>query len=74
MQREVAQGLLPLVNDKAMREALQAYAEDRKDAILRDLPHAKDLVEFGRLQGRLSELSRMASLRDEVLAEGNKRG
>lgn len=67
MDKEIARRLLPLVNDKELMDALVAYAEHRinygKDACI----IAGTLDEVRKWQGAHRELSRMVTLRDEVI-------
>jgi len=73
MNLAVAKELLPLVNDVDDLKALHVYAEDRLKVIRNDLDTNTDLNSILRLQGQIKELKRLLSIREEVLAETNKK-
>jgi len=67
MDKEFYRALLPLVNDKQAMEILEGYAVDRIRALHTALEQAQSLEALRSLQGRISELRRFKTLRDEVL-------
>jgi hypothetical protein len=67
MDKEFYRALLPLVNDKQAMEILEGYAVDRIRALHNALEQAQSLEAVRSLQGRISELRRFKTLREEVL-------
>ena len=68
MKKEQFRELLPLVNDHAHYERLKAYALNRIEDLRVFLETQKDPQKIYELQGSISELRRIATLRDEALA------
>jgi len=67
MHRELARTLVHFVNDPYTNEAYLAYASDRVEFLKNQLVSARSLEEVKELQGRINELRRFETLRDEVL-------
>jgi hypothetical protein len=71
MDKDLYRSLLPLVNDKTSMELLMQYAEARIPSLHNALEQAQNIEAVRALQGRISELRRFKTLREEVL-EGSK--
>ena len=67
MLRDTMKQLLPVVNTKPHMDALEAYAQDRISALHIHLEAAQSMDEVKGLQGRIAELKRFHTLRDEVV-------
>lgn len=67
MNKELAKSLVHFVNDPYTNEAYLAYASDRIEFLKNQLVSARDYEEVKELQGRINELKRFETLRDEVL-------
>jgi hypothetical protein len=67
MDKEFYRALLPLVNDKQAMEILEGYAVSRIRALHNALEQAQSLEAVRSLQGRISELRRFKTLREEVM-------
>ncbi len=66
MIKKDAQYLLHLVNDHESYNRLRAYADIRIAALRDELEIARDPRQITLLQGRIAELRRIATLRDEI--------
>jgi len=67
MDKEFYKQLLPLVNDKVAMEALKVYSKARIDQLHIALEQATGVEPMKHQQGRIAELRRFATLREEVL-------
>jgi len=71
MEKDLYRSLLPLVNDKTSMELLIQYAEARIPPLHTALEQAQTIETVRNMQGRIAELRRFKTLREEVL-EGSK--
>ena len=67
MGKEFYRSLLPLVNDKDHFDILVEYANQRIEVLLTLLETYKDTNLILEIQGSISELRRIATLRHETL-------
>ncbi len=67
MDRDFYRNLLLLVNDKQSMELLEHYASERITALNGALEQATSIDAVNKLQGRIAELRRFSTLREEVL-------
>lgn len=67
MNRETANKIKFIVNDPSWRD-IEAYVEDRTSALYSMILQAKTFEEVCELKGRILEVKRLITLRDEVLA------
>jgi hypothetical protein len=67
MDRDLCRLLLLLVNEKDNMDRLQAYAEARIEQHRNNLEKQKDRDRILEVQGAITELRRLATLRDEVI-------
>lgn len=71
MDKELYRRLLLLVNTEAIYDALVSYSDVRLTTLLQQLSTEKNMERVREIQGSISELRRIHTLRDEVL-EGAK--
>lgn len=69
MDRELARKLVHFVNDPYTNEAYLEYVSYRVGLLKNQLINAKNMEEVRELQGRISELKRFETLREEVLSK-----
>jgi hypothetical protein len=69
MDKQFYRSLLFLVNDHDKYTMLQSYIDMRIKRLQQSLETVSDIEEIRRTQGRIAELRRMQSLRDEVISE-----
>jgi hypothetical protein len=69
MDRELARQLVHFVNDPYTNEAYLEYVSYRVGLLKNQLTNAKNMEEVRELQGRISELKRFETLREEVLSK-----
>ncbi len=67
MNREDYRELVWMVNQKDCMDLLIKYADARIEAARSNLETATDMDTVSKLQGRIAELKRFHTLRDEVL-------
>ena len=67
MDRDFYRNLLLLVNDKQSMELLENYASERITTLHGALEQATSIDAVNKLQGRIAELRRFSTLREEVL-------
>lgn len=67
MNKDMYRSLLPLVNNTEVMELLESYASARIPSLHSALEQAQTLEAVKSLQGRISELRRFKTLREEVL-------
>jgi len=67
MNKKDAQNFLGLVNLKANTDDLSTYADYRVQILKDRLASAKSWDEVQRIQGAIDEVTRLKTLRDEVL-------
>lgn len=67
MDRELARKLLLLVNNLEVASALQEYVDSRLALLRGQLETAKEHSLILEIQGKIAELKRFSTLRDEVL-------
>lgn len=72
MDRDLALKLLPLVNDLDAMDRLQAYIDFRLALVRGQLETVKEHSMILELQGKIAELKRFSTLRDEVLQHKDK--
>lgn len=65
MDRYVAEKLVPLVNNLDAMALIDIYVAHRIQHLLKDL-ETSELVRVDKIQGKIEELRRFATLRDEV--------
>ena len=72
MDKIIYKLLLPLVNDKSGYSILQEYAEARIEILKNTLSYEPDIEKIKSLQGSITELRRIKTLREEIIkgAEG----
>lgn len=68
LPKEISQPLKPLVTNKPLLDAVNAYINYRIDEVNKILQDAESDVEMRRSQGGARELKRMLNMREEVLA------
>lgn len=73
MDRALLELLLPLVNDPYNEEALKAYANYWIERHRIDLERETNPHSIGKLQGQISELRKLLTLRDYVNAEAKRK-
>lgn len=67
MDKKLYRSLLPLVNDPELYPLLQAYVEGKIEIHRNSLETLTDEDDIKRTQGRVAELRRLQSMREEVL-------
>ena len=67
MDKQFIRSLLPLVNDKTSMDLLQTYADARISQHLTQMSMETDMERVKRIQGAVSELRRISTLRDEII-------
>jgi len=67
MDKQFFRGLLPLVNDKDQYNSLKDYAKARIGQMHQLLETTKDHHRILEIQGAITELKRIETLRDEVI-------
>lgn len=72
MDRDLAELLLPWVNDEAFRKTIEAYVTNRLKDRHRALEQESDALSIARAQGAVWELRRLLKLREEVIAHDRK--
>lgn len=67
MDKKLYRSLLPLVNDPDLYPLLQSYIEGRIEMHRNSLETLTNEDDIRRTQGRVAELRRLQSMREEVL-------
>lgn len=74
VSKELAQKLLPLVNDTEVMRDLQLYIASRIAFLKDELATAKTFEEVRAMQGAIKELNRFKTLRDEIITGSRYNG
>lgn len=72
MTRDLAERLLPYVNDRSFMAVFAEYCEWREREAMKLVKGGEDLLALGRAQGSLYEMEALRKLRDTVLAKGSR--
>jgi len=67
MDRAEARSLLFLVNDPEVLALITGYVEARKKVLYNQLFSERNEIELRFVQGRIQELERMKSIKDEII-------
>lgn len=72
MEPTLIAALMQMVNREDFKTAIEHYVSYRTEALRRTLETANDMNTVCRVQGQITELKRLLSLREQLLAETKK--
>lgn len=72
MDRNVVLKLASVIGDPSVHEALTGYFLEQIKIYQNDLSTATDIIRVRQLQGKIQELKRLLSIKEEVIAKAKE--
>ncbi len=73
MHRNLAQSLLPLVNQQDFNELFQSYIDSKINDIIREFEQGESEVQMWKAQGKLHMLRKIRDMQIEVKAAADRK-
>ena len=73
MHRNLAQSLLPLVNQQDFNELFQSYIDSKINDIIREFEQGESEVQMWKAQGKLHMLRKIKDMQIEVKAAADRK-
>ena len=73
MHRNLAQSLLPLVNQQDFNELFQSYIDSKINDIIREFEQGESEVQIGKAQGKLHMLRKLRDMQIEVKTAADRK-